>query len=505
MDQEKNRSGLIFGTILIVIGILFFVGQVFNFMDWGSLWPIVIIGVGLALFAGMLLGGKSASGLAIPGSIVTTVGLILFAQNALGWWQSWSYAWGLIVASVGVGIAIHGMRNGDEARTRHGWEVARTGVILFLVFGAIFEFIYSLTGISGRDNRLFWALLIVALGLLQLGTRIYRLIFNPSAVTEHNRDLGGPVLLTGFGVLATLGVMGILTSSQLLSLVGLWPLLLVGAGIQIIFGRRWPWVGALVSLAILAAALTFAFAGERLGIRLGAPWMFGPISFGDKPWAVRERVTGNGTMGEKTYEVSDFDDVDLQLVGKMEIVQGEREALTISAEENLLPYLTVEVNGGTLEIGVQRGVGLTPTKDITYKLSVKDLKAFSLSGAAEVTMDKLTTGDFTLTTSGAGSFYFGDVQAKKFEVRISGAGSVAAAGKADELQINISGAGSFKGPNLQVQQADVRISGLGSATLWVEDKLSTNISGAGSVNYYGDPQVDQRNSGAGVVRRSGNK
>jgi hypothetical protein len=189
----------------------------------------------------------------------------------------------------------------------------------------------------------------------------------------------------------------------------------------------------------------------------------------------------------------------------MEIVQGSREGLVIEAEENLLPHLIAEVKGDELIISVERGYALQPTKDIKYQLSVKELQAFSLSGAGDIKMDHLETGDFTLLSSGAGNFTFGDVQADSVDFRISGAGKATAAGKANELKIDISGAGSFDGADLQVQDAQVSISGLGSATVWAEDTLETDISGAGSVNYYGDPRLDKTSSGAGIVERLGDK
>src|SRR3990172_8257141 len=91
MEKPQNRSSLIFGAILIGVGILLFVGQVFDLMNWGEFWPFIVIGAGLAFFVGMFLTGKSAGGLAIPGSIITTIGLILLVQTMFGWWEAWSY------------------------------------------------------------------------------------------------------------------------------------------------------------------------------------------------------------------------------------------------------------------------------------------------------------------------------------------------------------------------------------------------------------------------------
>ena len=70
METRQTRSGLIFGAILIVIGILLFLGQVVDFLNRADFWPFIVIGVGAAFFAGMILGGRSAGPLAIPGTPV---------------------------------------------------------------------------------------------------------------------------------------------------------------------------------------------------------------------------------------------------------------------------------------------------------------------------------------------------------------------------------------------------------------------------------------------------
>ncbi len=57
----------------------------------------------------MFLGGKQVSGLAIPGSIITGIGLLLLFQNLTSYWESWSYGWTLIIIFVGAGIYLAGL------------------------------------------------------------------------------------------------------------------------------------------------------------------------------------------------------------------------------------------------------------------------------------------------------------------------------------------------------------------------------------------------------------
>jgi hypothetical protein len=120
MDSNRRNVGsLVGGTLLIMFGALALLAQLVRGLDfWGTFWPFIIIGLGLMFFVGMLAGGKSVAGLAIPGSILTVIGLMMFAQNLTDRWESWSYGWTVILMSVGLGIYIMGAWTGDTGQ-RH--------------------------------------------------------------------------------------------------------------------------------------------------------------------------------------------------------------------------------------------------------------------------------------------------------------------------------------------------------------------------------------------------
>jgi hypothetical protein len=128
-------------------------------------WPFFIIIPGLLLFAGMFLGGKSATGLAIPGSIVTTVGLILFVQNITDSFESWSYVWALIIVAVGVGRIIQGTRTEDKAALRDGSRVIAVGLALFAVFGIFFEFFIFRSWLDSLLGRYLLPALLIGAGV----------------------------------------------------------------------------------------------------------------------------------------------------------------------------------------------------------------------------------------------------------------------------------------------------------------------------------------------------
>lgn len=150
------------GIVLIVLGAIFLLGR---FVDLGSaLWPTFVMAPGIALLVWAFVGKKEAAGLAVPGSIVTMVGLILFIQNVTNRFETWAYAWGLIVASVGVGTWLYGSLANKEKEMGDGARTFMVGLALFAGFGVFFEFVIGLGGRSGVLGTWFVPLLLIAAG-----------------------------------------------------------------------------------------------------------------------------------------------------------------------------------------------------------------------------------------------------------------------------------------------------------------------------------------------------
>jgi hypothetical protein len=169
-ERARNFGALAVGLGLIILGVLFLLGVVLQIDVWGAVWPFFIIVPGLLFFVAMVSIGKPGAPLAVPGSIVTTVGLILFFQNVTGFWATWAYAWALIFpTSVGIGIAIAGLWSDDSRAVRAGAGMAAVGLAIFVFFAFFFEVILNLNGLrSGPVGRILIPLMVIGAGVVLL-------------------------------------------------------------------------------------------------------------------------------------------------------------------------------------------------------------------------------------------------------------------------------------------------------------------------------------------------
>ena len=162
----KNQSSIIIGTFLILLGICFFILQFSpDFgaaIDFGELWPIIPLGIGLIF---ILFGFISNPPLLIPGTILTGIGIILFVSNSFRLWNFWQL-WLLVPGFVGLGIILMYARNGGDVRLgiRIGGPLVVLSAVLFGVFALIHLSIFDLL----------WPLLFIGVGGLWLLRVLWR-------------------------------------------------------------------------------------------------------------------------------------------------------------------------------------------------------------------------------------------------------------------------------------------------------------------------------------------
>jgi len=173
--QRHTGASVIGGLILIALGALFLIGNLIRVDLWGMLWPLFFVAFGVVFFTGMVAGGKTAGGLAIPGSMFVVLGLIFLVQQVFGHWESWSYAWSLFVfEGIGIGLLINSWWGDRPELKRSGYIMITLGVIFFLVFGTFFEALFGLFGIGFADTAV-WPLVLIAAGVLLLFGRLVNL------------------------------------------------------------------------------------------------------------------------------------------------------------------------------------------------------------------------------------------------------------------------------------------------------------------------------------------
>jgi hypothetical protein len=158
----------VLGVLLLVIGGVLLFTRVTDIALGAETWPLWIVVPGLALLiASFAIPPRGGLGLAIPGAIITTVGLILWVQATYDAYGTWAYAWALVAPTApGVGTLLYGAVKGDGELVHDGLRMTGVGLALFAGFALFFEGVLGISGepIANLDEVLPYA--VIGLGLL---------------------------------------------------------------------------------------------------------------------------------------------------------------------------------------------------------------------------------------------------------------------------------------------------------------------------------------------------
>lgn len=194
-------------------------------------------------------------------------------------------------------------------------------------------------------------------------------------------------------------------------------------------------------------------------------------------------ITGSGRPVTQERAVTGFKGIALSLPGRLEIVQGAAEGVTLTADDNVAPEIETVVERGVLHVRFRQSTSVTTRTRIAITVKARSIESIAVAGSGDVIAPSLDSPELT--------------------VRLAGSGDVKLGGRAESLQVRISGSGDVDAGRFDAQRAKVSVAGSGDATVWARKTLEVSLSGSGDVRYFGDPEVRQKVAGSGSVRRKG--
>lgn len=231
------------------------------------------------------------------------------------------------------------------------------------------------------------------------------------------------------------------------------------------------------------------------------------ITFNDD-FIDKEVIRGSGDLISEERAVDDFDSVQLMIQGNLVITQGDRESLRVTADDNIMDYITTEIEGRTLVLRYDKAADdwdFRPSESYRFEIEMIEVDELEIFGMGNVSIESLETNRLSLAVYGMGDINIEDLATDRLDCAVFGMGDINVSGVASFIEVDIAGAGDVLAGDLRVDDARISIPGAGSAIVWVDGDLDVSIPGAGTVRYYGDPRIDFSSPGAGALVDLGDK
>lgn len=189
------------------------------------------------------------------------------------------------------------------------------------------------------------------------------------------------------------------------------------------------------------------------------------------------QVKGTGTARTEARAVGRFSKLSAGGAIHLTITVGGATAVTVTADDNVVPLIRTRVQADRLII--DSADGYTSRTPIEVVVTTPRLTALGLSGATTAEARGLT-GD-------------------RFALDLSGDSHATLTGTATAIAIAASGAAQLDGRAMATQDATVSASGASQLDLAVARALTVEASGASDVAYRGTPAVTKATSGVSRV------
>lgn len=256
------------------------------------------------------------------------------------------------------------------------------------------------------------------------------------------------------------------------------------------------------------------------------------------------RITGSGNIITRRVNIADFSRIETSRAVHLVVEKRSGREAIIEADDNIMPYVIVEVDGGCLNVGIDDDI--KSLNNVTVKVTVPsdgNISAISASSASRVTveteikspklmLDASSAANINITKSDVGTCSIeassaanvegaikadncvidmssaSDVNvallAVKCDVTATSAASATLSGEAGDIEITVSSAAKVDAMDLNARNADVSASSGGSIKITCMKSIDASASSGGSVKYAAKGDLDselKHTSSGGSVKK----
>ena len=239
--------------------------------------------------------------------------------------------------------------------------------------------------------------------------------------------------------------------------------------------------------------------------------------------APRTRITGSGNLIDRTIPAPDFETVSSACGVTVLITDDNTDRIRIEADDNLMEYVVVEEQQGTLRVALDQGrKGARSVSNAHVTVTVPSngkIRALKASSASQIVCrTALGADDFSIETSSAAKVEAA-VKAGKCSLDASSASKIVAAldveecradassaakitlsGKAAQFRANLSSAAKLSADELDAATCSIDTSSGSKASVHCSGTLRANASSGSSIRYSGDCSTHLSKSSGGSIR-----
>lgn len=208
----------------------------------------------------------------------------------------------------------------------------------------------------------------------------------------------------------------------------------------------------------------------------------------------KPKEKGSGNIITQQSTISSFDAINVTDGLNVIVTMGEKEDITIQADDNLMEHIITEVENGNLKIYAAKNIN---QENIRIDVVAVELSQLQASAAANLKItNTVKTELFNCEVSSAANIEL-MIQTESLSVSASSSGRMKLKGRVDEANLSASSAGMIDAKSLVTENCTAQASSGGEVAVEVTGDLNALASSGGTINYIGNPTIQNKEISSG--------
>lgn len=215
---------------------------------------------------------------------------------------------------------------------------------------------------------------------------------------------------------------------------------------------------------------------------------------------------GSGKEVSEDRTIEPFSGIEFHGGGHIQLVHGTEYKLTITGEDNVLRYISSEVEDNVLVIDYEEQVVTTfATRDVVFLITYVDISKLIVNGGAIIECADLGVQNLQIRINGGGAVTLKTSGMDTLDVRLDGGSHFVITGEALAQTVVLNGGGNYDASDLRTVTTSIELNGAGNAEVWATEALTAKLVGVGRIAYWGSPTIVEDLTGVGTIEKMGDK
>jgi hypothetical protein len=212
--------------------------------------------------------------------------------------------------------------------------------------------------------------------------------------------------------------------------------------------------------------------------------------------APSHNIHGSGDLVSETRPLPSFNSIVIYTVSYVDIAQGANQEVVVTADDNIIEYISTPVYDGVLYISVYDEVSISDFS-LELDLTVTDLEAVVVNSVASVDGNGSFDVDYLLFEMNSVGNINIDLNAVEVYSVNNSVGTIELSGAASRHNVAVSSVGSIRAFDLETDTTYVSANSVGNAYVKANLFLHATINDIGSIYYRGYPEIHLDVNGTG--------